>query len=100
MDFDEDFLKEVGLSIMSEKERRAFLEYAQEELEVRIGEEIAAGMSEEKMKKFEAAQTDEEMEKWLNENKPNYREIVDTTIVELKQEIARNREKIIGAGDR
>ena len=46
MDFDEDFLKEVGLSIMSEKERRAFLEYAQEELEVRIGEEIAAGMSE------------------------------------------------------
>lgn len=100
MDFDEDFLKEVGLSIMSEKERRAFLEYAQEELEVRIGEEIAAGMSEEKMKEFEAAQTDEEMEKWLNENKPNYREIVDTTIVELKQEIARNREKIIGAGDR
>ena len=57
-------------------------------------------MSEEKMKEFEAAQTDEEMEKWLNENKPNYREIVDTTIVELKQEIARNREKIIGAGDR
>ena len=74
MDFDEDFLKEVGLSIMSEKERRAFLEYAQEELEVRIGEEIAAGMSEEKMKEFEATQTDEEMEKWLNENKPNYRE--------------------------
>lgn len=80
---------------MPEDQKRAFLEYAQEELEVRVGEEIAAGMTEEKMREFEAAQTDEETEKWLNENKPNYREIVTKTIEEFKEEISRNRDKIL-----
>lgn len=95
MEFDEKFLKEVGLSAMPEVERRAFLEYVQEELEVRIGEGIAEGMTEEKMREFEAAQTDEETERWLTVNKPNYREIVAKTIEELKSEISKNREKIL-----
>ena len=95
MKLDEEFLREVGLVAMPDAQRKAFLEYAQEELEVRVGEEIAAGMTEDKMKEFEAAETDEETEKWLNENKPNYRELVDKTIAELKDEISRNRDKII-----
>ncbi len=96
MEFDEKFLREVGLSVMGEEEKQAFLDYAQEELEVRIGEEIAEGMTEEKMREFEGAKTDEEAKRWLEENKPNYREIVQKTIDELKAEIARNREKILG----
>ena len=80
---------------MPEAEKQAFLDYAQEELEVRVGEEIAAGMTEEKMREFEATESDEETEKWLNENKPNYREIIEKTINELKEEISRNREKIL-----
>ena len=44
MEFNEEFLKEVGLAAMPEEEKRAFVEYAQEELEVRIGEEIAKGI--------------------------------------------------------
>ncbi|MBR5389416.1 hypothetical protein IK146_02565 [Candidatus Saccharibacteria bacterium] len=96
MEINEDFLREVGLSAMPEAQKKAFLEYAQEELEVRVGEEIAEGMTEEKMREFEAAETDEETEKWLNENKPNYREIVDSTIADLKAEITKNREKILG----
>ena len=95
MEINEEFLREVGLSAMPEAQRKAFLEYAQEELEVRVGEEIAEGMTEEKMREFEEAQTDEATEKWLNENKPNYREIVDKTIEDLKAEIARNRDKIL-----
>lgn len=95
MDLDEGFLREVGLSVMPEEQRRAFLEYAQEELEVRVGEGIAEGMTEEQMRGFEAAETDEETEKWLNENKPNYKEIVEKTIEELKSEISRNKEKIL-----
>ncbi len=95
MEFDEGFLKEVGLSVMPDAERQAFLDYIQEELEVRVGEGIAEGMTEEKMKEFEAAKTDEETEKWLMENKPNYREIVEKTIDELKAEIVKNRDKIL-----
>lgn len=95
MEFDETFLKEVGLSAMGETEKQAFLEYVQEELEVRIGEEIAEGMSEEKMKEFEDAETDEAAEAWLKANRPNYKEIVNKTIAELKAEIARNKDKIL-----
>ena len=72
------------------------MSYVQEELEVRIGEEIAEGMTEEKMKEFEDAQTDEEAEKWLATNRPNYREIVQNTLKELKEEISRNRDKLLG----
>ena len=96
MEFNENFLKEVGLIAMPEDQKRAFLEYAQEELEVRVGEEIAAGMTEEKMREFEAAETPEETQRWLEENKPNYRELVDKTVRELKDEITRNRDKILG----
>ncbi len=96
MELDEGFLREVGLLAMPEEQREAFLEYAQEELEVRVGEEIAAGMTEEKMREFEEAKTDEETERWLKENKPNYRELVEKTIRELKDEISRNRSKILG----
>lgn len=96
MEITEGFLKEVGLAAMPEDQKKAFLEYAQEELEVRVGEEIAEGMTEEKMKEFESATTDEETEKWLNENKPNYREIVKNTIDDFKEEISRNRDKILG----
>ncbi len=95
MEFDEKFLREVGLSVMPEAQKQAFLDYAKFELEVRVGEEIAAGMTEEKMREFEAAKTDEEAEKWLNENKPNYREIIEKTIKEFKEEISRNREQIL-----
>ncbi|MBQ8996643.1 hypothetical protein IJ095_01270 [Candidatus Saccharibacteria bacterium] len=95
MEFDEKFLKEVGLTAMGEEEQKAFLEYMQEELEVRIGEEIAAGMSETKMREFETAETDEAAEAWLKANKPDYKEIVRRTIKELKEEVARNRERIL-----
>lgn len=96
MEIDEKFLREVGLSAMPEEQKKAFLEYAQEELEVRVGEEIADGMTEEKMQEFENAKTDEETEKWLNDNKPNYKEIVDKTIEDFKNEITKNRDTILG----
>lgn len=95
MELDEGFLREVGLTVMPDEQKRAFLEYVQRELEVRVGEGIADGMTEEKMQEFEAAETDEAAERWLNENKPNYKEIVEKTIEELKNEISRNREKIL-----
>jgi len=95
MEIDERFLGEVGLSAMEEDERRAFLDYVQEELEVRVGEGIMDGLSEEKMKEFEAVEGDEEVREWLNANRPDYKEIVLTTIRELKDEISRNKDKIL-----
>ncbi|MBQ3430444.1 hypothetical protein IJG21_03430 [Candidatus Saccharibacteria bacterium] len=96
MELNEEFLREVGLAAMPEDERRAFLDYAQEELEVRIGEEIAKGVAPEKMKEFDEAETDEEALEWLEKNKPNFKEIVKKVSEELRGEISRNKEKILG----
>jgi len=96
MEFNEEFLREVGLAAMPEDERKAFLDYAQEELEVRIGEEIAKGVAPEKMSEFDAAASDEEALRWLEENRPDYKDVVKKTAEELREEISRNREKILG----
>ena len=96
MRIDEDFLREVGLSVMPEEQKKAFLAYAEEELEVRIGERISEGIKPEKLKEFEKLDDDMTALMWLRENKPDFVEIVDRTIEELKQEIVASREKILG----
>lgn len=95
MKIDEEFLREVGLSAMGEGERQAFLEYVQEELEVRVGEGIAEGLTEEKVREFRETEGREEAKAWLEENRPDYREVVKRTMEELKGEIKRNRLAIL-----
>ena len=53
MQFDEQFLQEMGLSAMPEEQKQQFLAYIQEELEVRIGERISRGLSETKLNEFD-----------------------------------------------
>ena len=45
MRLDNDFLAEMGLSAMPENEKQAFLDYVEEELQVRIGQRISDGMT-------------------------------------------------------
>ena len=46
MRFDENFLKDMGLSAMPEDIKKKFLNYVEEEVNVRIGERISRGLSE------------------------------------------------------
>ena len=96
MKIDEEFLQEVGLSVMPEEQKQAFLEYVEREIEVRIGERISEGIPAEKLREFEKLDDDEAL-RWLKENKPNFIEIVDSVIAEMKAEISRNRDKILQA---
>ena len=50
---DKSFLEGLGLDEMPEAEMKAFLAHLQEELEVRVGERMSAGMSEEQISEFE-----------------------------------------------
>ncbi|MBQ6130083.1 hypothetical protein IJI72_00035 [Candidatus Saccharibacteria bacterium] len=95
MEFDEGFLREVGLSAMGEEEKQAFLDYAKEELEVRVGEGIAEGLTEEKIKEFQETATREEAQAWLERNRPDYEDVVKKAIEEFKGEIKRNRVAIL-----
>ncbi len=95
MEFNEQFLQEMGLSAMPEEEKRKFLEYIQEELEIRIGERISKGLTEEQLREFDLITDQSESVKWLEKNRPDYREIVNRTIEEMKAEIRANRDKLI-----
>ena len=53
MEFDKKFLQEMGLSSMPEEEKEKFLDYLQEELEVRIGERISRGLTEVQLNQFD-----------------------------------------------
>lgn len=95
MEFDEKFLQEMGLSAMPEDEKQKFLAYVQEELEVRIGERISRGLTETQLNEFDMITDTAEAAKWLELNRPDYREIVTRTINEMKEEIRANRNKLV-----
>lgn len=95
MEFNEQFLQEMGLSAMPEDQKQEFLDYIQEELEVRIGERISKGLTEVQLNEFDQITDQAEAAKWLEKNRPDFREIVARTIEELKQEIRLNRSKLI-----
>ena len=95
MRFDDKFLQEMGLQAMPEDQKQAFLDYIQEELEVRIGERISKGLTEVQLNEFDMITDPAEAAKWLEKNRPDYREIVTRTIEEMKAEIRANRDKLI-----
>ena len=53
MKFDDKFLQEMGLQAMPEDQKQKFLDYIQEELEVRIGERISKGLTEVQLNEFD-----------------------------------------------
>ena len=95
MQFDENFLQEMGLSAMPEPKKQEFLKYIQEELEVRIGERISEGLTDEQLREFDALTDPNQIADWLAKNRPDYRGIVDACIAEMKQAIIKNRDKLI-----
>ncbi len=95
MKLDEVFLQEMGLTAMPEDQKQKFLAYIQEELEVRIGERIAKGLTEVQLNEFDMIEDINEATKWLEKNRPDYREIVNRTINEMKEEIRANRDRLI-----
>ncbi len=97
MQFDDKFLQEMGLTAMPEDQKQAFLDYVQEELEVRIGERISKGLTEVQLNEFDMITDPLEAAKWLEKNRPDYREIVTRTIEEMKAEIRANRNKLVSA---
>ena len=97
MQFDERFLQEMGLSAMPEDQKQKFLAYIQEELEIRIGERISKGLTETQLNEFDMITDPREAAKWLEKNRPDYREIVTRTINEMKEEIRANRARLVGA---
>ena len=130
--FDDRFLEEVGLANMPAEQKQSFLDYAQEQLEIRIGEKMSAGMTDAQIEEFEKIidgdqqtvdgllanlgdyKNDEIYQrllqnganeativndfvtaKWLNQNCPQYQQIIADSLAGLKTEISANKDAIL-----
>ncbi len=96
MRVDEDFLEEVGLGEMPEDEKAAFMEHAREELEMRVGQSISSILTDAQLAEFDEIVDDEAAADWLQENAPNYRDIVLNVFKSFKREIIAEQAKILG----
>ena len=130
---DDSFLDMVGRGDMPEAQKNSFLEYAQDQLEVRIGEKMSSNLSDAQLDEFEriidndkdminavvgdnykedqlyqallknsdaADGSDEFMNelataKWLNQNCPQYQDIISNTFQELRDEIFAQKDAIL-----
>lgn len=133
--FDDNFLESVGLGSIPAEQKEAFLQYAQDQLEVRIGEKMSEGLSDEQLDEFEKiidndqatldkwiagagdykndavyqklaeniGGTDEDVlgdyvtAKWLNQNCPQYQQIIQESIDALRAEISANKDALLAS---
>ena len=95
MQFDENFLQEMGLSAMPADKKQDFLNYIQDELEVRIGKRISEGLTEAQLQEFDNLTEAADIAAWLEKNRPDYHEIVDRCIEEMKEAIVKNRDQLL-----
>ena len=133
--FDESFLDSVGLSGLPEEQKQSFLQYAQDQLEVRIGEKMSEGLSEDQLDEFERIidndeatvqqwldnigdyKSDETYQKlldgseddendpqfladyvtakWLDQNCPQYQDIIMDSVESLRNEISSQKDEIL-----
>lgn len=94
----DDFLQSVGLADMPEEQKKAFLQHLYEELELRVGTRLAEGMSDELLAEFEKlidANDEAGALKWLEANRPDYKDVVAEEMEKLKKEVSENKEKLL-----
>ena len=129
------FLEAVGLGALPEDQKAAFLENAQDQFEVRVGEKMNAQMTDDQVAEFEKiidndqetvqkwlaqfgdyqndetfiklkedadADGDDQMlladyvtAKWLDQNCPQYQQIIHDVMGELQEEISQQKDAIL-----
>ena len=135
--FDNRFLDSVGLADLPDSQKEAFLQYAQDQLEIRIGESMSESLNDDQLSEFERIidndpatlqglldsygdyQNDEIYQtlkrntgaqdgdnsllsdfvtaKWLNQNCPQYQQIIKDSLADLQDEIREQKDAILAA---
>lgn len=96
MRIDDQFMAEVGLDAMPENEKKAFMQHAEEELEVRVGHGVSTNLTDAQLMEFDQISDLDAAETWLSQNIPNFREIVEDIYRKFKEEIISERNAILG----
>lgn len=135
---DERFLEDIGLGELPEEQKKPFLRYIYDELELRVGTKLSEGLENYQLEEFESIIDrkndvieswleknvqnykkdvvylqlmknininnidDENLKaeycatKWLEINRPDYKQVVALTFDEIKREIIGNKDAILG----
>lgn len=97
---DDTLLEEIGLISLPKAERDQMLRQIYETLEMRVGMKLAERMSDQQLDEFERfIDTNDEAGalKWLENNFPDYKQVVADELEKLKTEIKQDSGKIIEA---
>ena len=130
---DDSFLESVGLGGLPADQKSGFMQYAQDQLEIRIGEKMCNNLNEAQLDEFEKIiDNDQEMMQkwlaaagdyknnevyqklveaaggdsaevendfvtavWLNRNCPQYQQLIDESMNEIREEITKNKDQIL-----
>ena len=130
---DDSFLESVGLGGLPAEQKSGFLQYAQDQLEIRIGEKMSNNLSEAQLNEFEKI-IDNDQETinrwlgdlgdyknheiyrklvetaggespevtndfvtaaWLGKNCPQYQQIIDDSMREIREEVVASKDQIL-----
>ena len=71
---DDKFLQDVGLGGLPDEQKKAFLDYFREQLELRVGTLLSEGMSDAQLAEFESFidRDEEKVNSWIAANVPDY----------------------------
>jgi len=82
-----EFVEKERIIFDDERDEGRFLEIVVEELEVRVGKEIASYCSSDEIEEFDSISDGQEIKKWLERKIPHYREIISKQTDKMKNEI-------------
>lgn len=100
---DNDLLQQVGLGGLPEDQKKAMLQHIYDQLELRVGTELANQMTDAQLTEFEqfidagGDNNQPEALKWLETNLPNYKNVVQQVFEQLKAEITQLAPQIIAS---
>lgn len=95
---DQGFLDEAGLSALPAIEKLAMLAYVRQTLETRVGEKLAAGVSDGLLQEFYGYARRNQPDKalaWIKEHAPDYSRVVREELLKLRLEVKLNAETIL-----
>lgn len=91
-------LEELGLGNLDKEAKDSLLASMYERLELNVGTVIAADLTDAQLKEFEQLIDKNDQSaalEWLQNNYPNYKQVVEAELNKLKAEVSQGSDKIL-----
>lgn len=100
MRIDEELLNTLGLAELKPEAKTSLLKHLVEELELNVGTVIAAKLNDDQIEQFEKLIDGGDQAQalaWLQQNYPDYKQVVQAELEKLKEQIKTNAPAILEA---